>query len=95
MKVSFHMGRRITMVLLGAGLVALVIALALGETSALGSYVAIAGVVLFIVGMGACVTFCKCPYCNRVILRKMFIVTDCPHCKRNLETGLKGKSKKK
>ena len=36
----------------------------------------------------------RCPYCNRHIIRNCLVVKSCPHCRRNLKTGLKAKHKK-
>ena len=58
-------------------------------------YICISAVVLIVLGcvlVGLCL---KCPYCGRQIISKCLTVTSCPHCKRNLTTGMKTKGKKR
>ena len=37
----------------------------------------------------------RCPYCGKVLLRKLVWLKVCPECKRNLDTGLREKKKSK
>ena len=58
-------------------------------------YVTIAAVVLIVIGCALVALCLKCPYCGRQIISKCLTVTSCPHCKRNLTTGMKTKGKKR
>ncbi|MBR5260686.1 MAG: hypothetical protein IKV47_00800 [Oscillospiraceae bacterium] len=56
----------------------------------------------FMIGVLACAiiagffmaTGLKCPYCGKHIIKNMLQYKNCPHCHRNLETGMKGKKGK-
>ena len=61
----------------------------------LAMYACIAAVVLMFLGLFITFTCMKCPYCNERIIVKCLTAKVCPHCKRNLETGMKAKGKAK
>ena len=52
---------------------------------------------------GACAALCaffmftglKCPYCGKRIISNSMNVTICPHCRRDLASGLRVKHKRK
>ena len=60
------------------------------------------GAVWLIWGAAASVAACvfvaavglRCPYCGRRIIRDCLVVKACPHCRRDLGSGLKVKAKK-
>jgi len=58
-------------------------------------YCTVAAVALIVIGVVLVALCLKCPYCGKQIISKCLTVTVCPHCKRNLTTGMKGKNKKK
>ena len=58
-------------------------------------YATVAAVALIIIGVALVALCLKCPYCGKQIISKCLTVTTCPHCHRNLSTGLKGKKKGK
>ena len=53
-------------------------------------------------GSAGCILLCvffaavglRCPYCGKRIIRNCLVVKSCPHCRRNLKTGMKAKHKK-
>ena len=51
--------------------------------------------VLVIVLAYVVVKFCRCPYCDKVIIAGVLAVQDCPRCHRNLVTGKKTKKSKR
>ena len=65
-----------------------------GSMPDLAVYIVVAAVVLIAVALFVVFTCLKCPYCGKQIISKCLTTTVCPHCKRNLTTGLKGKKKK-
>lgn len=60
----------------------------------LALYAVIGAVVLMVVSLFVVFTCLKCPYCGKQIIVKCLTVTSCPHCRRNLVTGIKSKKKK-
>lgn len=92
---NFQRGRRLAASLLLLGAIMLLLSLMLQETQALFSVFAVFGMVSVVCGIACTVIFCKCPYCNRVIMKKLMVVTECPYCKRDLLTGLVPKKKRK
>ncbi|MCL1829201.1 MAG: hypothetical protein FWG32_06870 [Oscillospiraceae bacterium] len=91
---TFHKGKKLTGALFVSGIISLVLALISGEGGAAANTLSVLGLVLFVSGLLACIAFCRCPACNRAIIRKLFVLKDCPYCKRDLSTGLKTKKKK-
>ena len=63
------------------------------ETMAM--YAVIAAVLLIAVALFFVAVCLKCPYCGKHIIVKCLTVKSCPHCNRNLETGIKAKGKKR
>lgn len=39
------------------------------------------------------VKYCRCPWCGKLLLRRMFAVRTCPDCRRDIETGKRRKGK--
>ncbi len=58
-------------------------------------YIVVAAVALIVIALFVVFTCLKCPYCGKQIISKCLTATVCPHCKRNLSTGLKSKKKKR
>ncbi len=81
---------------LAAGIVCSLLALFMGQV---GSTMA-----SMYLGMGSlgCILMClffvltglKCPWCGKRIIRRCLALKTCPHCHRNLATGMKSKGKK-
>jgi len=94
-KKNFETARKIVKLLLGATIVLCVLALLVNDGSGglvnyfvIGAIACIVAVVLVVaIGM-------RCPYCGKTIVRKCLVVEVCPHCRRNLTTGLKSKKKR-
>lgn len=64
-----------------------------GTTASL--YVTFAAFGLMIVSMILIFGYCRCPWCNQRILNGLMKADHCPHCKRDFDTGLKYRKKKK
>ena len=93
--VTFEMARNIIKCLLALAAAMCVIALIINDNgSPFAVYAAIIAVGCIVAVLFLVVTCLKCPYCGRLIVRKCLVVKSCPHCNRNLVTGLKGKKKK-
>ena len=92
---SFETARKIVKFLLGVTVVLCVLALLFNDgSSSLVNYFVIAAMacivaIILVVAIGM-----RCPYCGRTIVRKCLVVEVCPHCRRNLATGLKSKKKR-
>ena len=57
-------------------------------------YIMVSAVALIVISLALVFLCLKCPYCGKQIISKCLTVTVCPHCKRNLSTGMKGKKKR-
>ena len=93
---NFYLARNIVkgclFVAMGLCIVGLIVNEAL---PAVGMYIVIGAVGLIIVALALIFTCLKCPYCGKQLISKCLTVTVCPHCKRELATGLKSKGKKR
>ncbi len=61
----------------------------------LGLYIIIAALALIVFALVLVFTSLKCPYCGKQLFSKCLTVTVCPHCRRNLTTGMKSKGKRR
>lgn len=93
-KLSFETARNMVKLLLAAAAALCVLALIVGEDT-FGMYAAVAALVCVVLTIMVLLTCMKCPYCGRLIVRKCLVVKSCPHCNRNLSSGLKGKKGRK
>ena len=93
---NFYLARNIVkgclFVAMGLCIVGLIVNEALPTV---GVYIVFAAVILIVVALGLIFTCLKCPYCGKQIISKCLTVTVCPHCKRDLATGIKSKGKKR
>ena len=93
--VTFEMARNIIKGLLAvAGIMCVIALIANDGNSRFAVYAAIIAVVCIVGTLFIVATSMKCPYCGRAIIRKCLVVKTCPHCNRNLVSGLKSKKKK-
>ena len=81
------------------GLAAILCAIALlvegrGTTSSFSVYAAVTAIVCIVLTIFVVAVAMKCPYCGRRIIRKCLTVKTCPHCRRNLTSGIRTKGKK-
>ncbi len=58
-------------------------------------YVTMLAFVLMVLALVFLFGFCKCPWCGRRITTGLMKIEVCPHCRRDLETGMKRKGKRK
>ena len=58
-------------------------------------YIMVAAVALIVISLALVAICLKCPYCGKRIISKCLTVTVCPHCRRNLSTGMKSKGKRR
>ena len=54
----------------------------------------VGSVVCFVAAIVVIVKYCRCPYCGKMIITGVLVVTHCPSCRRDLKTGKKSKNKK-
>lgn len=98
-KLSFERARTLVKMILCFAFVLCIIALVLmynfGEDLAVANTLVVAAVVCLAGAVAFAVAFLKCPYCGSRIFRKALRVTACPHCHRDLVSGLKVKPGKK
>lgn len=56
-------------------------------------YASLVSFVLFFIALIMLFAFSKCPFCGKRILKGLYTATHCPHCRRDLITGVKKKGK--
>lgn len=94
MKMHFKTARRVVMFLIVLSFAfALVGLIALKPGTAANFYVMMAAFLLMLVAIFFMVVFCRCPWCDKRIFSGMMKVQVCPHCKRDIDTGMKAKGK--
>ena len=94
--ITFEKARAILKVFLALAAVLCVLGLILNSSSESAAAAATVGAVICVaLGLFVLLTFGKCPYCGRRIFRNCLVVKACPHCHRDLVSGLKTKGKKK
>ena len=98
MNVNFKTARRLVMIFMIASLVCALIGMVLVRPGTEASiYIVILSLVLMLLALLILFGLCRCPWCGKRITAGMMKVEVCPHCKRDIETGMKrkGKGKKK
>lgn len=58
-------------------------------------YFAVAAFALMALALICLFGFCRCPWCGKSLSSGLMKLKVCPHCNRDLETGLRAKGKKK
>ena len=59
------------------------------------TYLAVVAFALMALALIFLLVFCRCPWCGKRISSGLMKLKVCPHCNRDLETGLRAKGKKK
>ena len=92
---NFERGRSIAKGCLFAAAALCVVGLLLnGSMPGIAVYIVVTALILIAIALFTVFTCLKCPYCGKQIISKCLTTTVCPHCKRNLASGLKSKKKK-
>lgn len=95
MNINFKTSRRLVVIFMVASLIC-----ALGDMIFLrpGTQASVYLMLLSLILMGLSIlillALCRCPWCGKRIVSGLMKVEICPHCKRDLETGLKAKGSK-
>ena len=93
---NFERARNITKGCLFAAFGLCVLGLLVNESVPdLAVYIVVASVALIAIALFVVFTCLKCPYCGKQIISKCLTATVCPHCRRDLTTGMKSKKKKR
>ena len=93
---NFYLARNIVTACLFIAMGLCIIGLIVNEAlPSISLYIVISAVVLIFFALFLVFTCLKCPYCGKQIISKCLTVTSCPHCRRDLTTGMKGKKKAK
>ena len=61
----------------------------------LSNYMLIAAVIVLLFTLAIIMKWARCPWCGGVLLRRVVWLKSCPHCNRDLVTGLRDKKKAK
>ncbi|MBQ9045623.1 MAG: hypothetical protein IJ112_06735 [Oscillospiraceae bacterium] len=96
MNLNFKTARKLVMFFMIASFACAMVGLIFIEPGTTPSlYVMMAAFVLMVLALVFIFVFCRCPWCGRRIFSGMMKVQVCPHCKRDIDTGMKDKGKKK
>ena len=88
--------RRLVMWTMILSVICAVIGLLFFEPGTTGSvYITFGAFGLMLVSIVVLFTLCRCPWCGKRITNGLMKAEYCPHCKRDFDTGLKVKKKKK
>jgi len=95
MNLNFKTARRLVMIFMIASLVCALIGVVLVRPGTEASiYIVILSLVLMLLALVILFGLCRCPWCGKRIVSGLMKVEICPHCKRDLETGMKAKGSK-
>ena len=91
---KFETARSLVKSFLIAGVVCCLGALLTPTSAPVGFYLTYASVGCMALCIFFIVVGLRCPYCNKRIIRNCLSAKSCPHCRRNLKTGIKAKRRK-
>ncbi len=96
MNLNFKTARRLVMVFMIASLICALGGMIFIRPGTQASvYVVLLALILMLLALLFLFAFCRCPWCGKRITSGMMKVEVCPHCKRDIDTGIKRKGKKK
>ena len=96
MNINFKTARRLVLVFLIASFVCALISIVFIKPGSQASvYSMLLALALLVLSLIFLFGLCRCPWCGKRITSGVLKVEVCPHCKRDIETGMKVKGKKK
>lgn len=96
MNLNFKTARRLVMIFMGLSFVCAVGGMIFIRPGTQASvYAVVLSFGLMVLALVLLFGFCRCPWCGKRITAGMMKVEVCPHCKRNIDTGMKAKGKKR
>lgn len=96
MNLNFKTARKLVMVCMIASLVCALGGMVFVRPGTVASiYIVLLSLILMILALIILFGLCRCPWCGKRITSGLMKVEVCPHCKRDIETGLKRKGKKR
>ena len=96
MNLNFKTARKLVMVFMIASLVcALGGMIFVRPGTQVSVYIVLLSLILMILALMILFGLCRCPWCGKRITSGLMKVEVCPHCKRDLETGMKRKGRKR
>ncbi len=91
---NFQTAKRIVGMLMAISVISCIVGIAVFEPGSLqASYCVLGAFGALLLSVGVMLKWCRCPWCGKVIFRKLFYITECPSCRRDIETGKKKKGK--
>ena len=78
-----------------AGLVCVAALIIGNDVPNLGGTALLIAMVCIVLCIVVLIVWMRCPFCGKVIVVNCLAAKTCPHCKRNLTTGAKGKKSKR
>lgn len=96
MNLNFKTARKLVMVFMIASLVCALGGMIFVRPGTQASvYIVLLSLILMILALMILFGLCRCPWCGKRITSGLMKVEVCPHCWRDLETGMKRKGRKR
>ena len=96
MNLNFKTARKLVMVFMIASLVCALGGMIFVRPGTQASvYIVLLSLILMILALMILFCLCRCPWCGKRITSGLMKVEVCPHCRRDLETGMKRKGRKR
>lgn len=96
MNLNFKTARKLVMVFMIASLVCALGGMIFVRPGTQASvYIVLLSLILMILALMILFGLCRCPWCGKRITSGLMKVEVCPHCRRDLETGMKRKGRKR
>ena len=98
MNIDFKTARRLVMIFMAVSFVLAIGGIVFVRPGTQASiYVVLLSFIMMVLALMILIVFCRCPWCGKRITSGLMKIEVCPHCRRDIDTGMKvrGKGKKK
>ena len=91
---NFEYGKRMSKICMIAAICLCLMSLLLVPAGSMAQGALILAGMAFIIGAFVVMyKYCRCPHCGKHIMTGVLVITSCPRCHRNLNTGKKTKKR--
>ena len=96
MNLNFKTARRLVMLFMVVSLVSALVGMVfIRPGTQISIYVAVISLISMVLALVILFGLCRCPWCGKRITTGLMKVEICPHCRRDIDTGVKVKGKRK